>query len=124
MDSDLWTIISKKKHKLREYGHKEYEDFPVIYSPFYSKAVPKKLYKIDKDLKIKEVGEKDNFNKKIRTVDDKILVARSINLGYYLIIPLLFGLFFGYWLDNLFSSKPIFLLIFFSLGVVASFYNL
>ncbi|OGK10111.1 hypothetical protein A2767_00365 [Candidatus Roizmanbacteria bacterium RIFCSPHIGHO2_01_FULL_35_10] len=73
---------------------------------------------------MKEVENPGQFKSKKRNTDDKLLLARSLNLGYYLIIPLLLGLFLGIWLDKLFSSQPFFLLLLFALGVVSSFYNL
>ena len=124
MNNNLWSIISKKRHKINGGGHKEYEDYPVIFSPYSSKDVPKNLFKIDQKLIIKEVENPGQFKTKKRNTDDKLLLARSLNLGYYLIIPLLLGLFLGIWLDKLFSSQPFFLLLLFALGVVSSFYNL
>jgi len=104
--------------------HREYEDYPVIYHPFSSKKVPKNLLKIDQNLIIKQVDQPEKLKVQKRSVDDKYLIARTVNIGYYLIIPLLFGLVTGFWLDQVFSSKPFFLLMFFSFGIISSFYNL
>ncbi len=51
-------------------------------------------------------------------------IAKYMNMGYYLIIPIVFGIFFGLFLDKKFQTNKIFFSIFFPLGVFASFYNL
>ena len=124
MHKDLWSLLEKKKHKVKGGFHKEFEEYPVIFNPYASKDVPKNLFRIDQNLKIKEIDKPEQFKIKKRNVDDKMLLARSLNLGYYLLIPLLAGLFLGIWLDKVFSSKPFFLLLLFTLGVISSFYNL
>lgn len=46
------------------------------------------------------------------------------NVGLYLIVPLLLGVFLGYYLDKRFHSKPIFTLVGILLGTISTFYNL
>lgn len=46
------------------------------------------------------------------------------NLGYYLLTPLLMGVFLGLTIDNYFHTKPVFTLGLIFLGMFASFYNL
>lgn len=82
----------------------------------------KTFYKIGKDLKLKKVDQ--DLPIKSKESLNKIVVAKSLNIGYYLITPILVGAFFGYWLDKVFATKPVFFLIPFSLGVIGSFYNL
>ena len=41
-----------------------------------------------------------------------------------LISPIVVGFFIGITIDNFFSTKPIFLVIFLVLGIIAGFYNL
>ncbi len=49
---------------------------------------------------------------------------KFMNVGFYLAVPILLGLFGGIWVDKMLKTKPIFTLIFISLGVIAAFYNL
>jgi F0F1-type ATP synthase assembly protein I len=79
----------------------------------------------------KFLGFDKNFNlhhiskpeKKIIKSNNSLL-AKNLNLGYYLITPIIFGVFFGLFLDNQLKTKKLFLIIFFSLGIVGTFYNL
>ncbi len=47
-----------------------------------------------------------------------------LNIGFYLIVPILLGVFVGYRLDLWFDTKPFFVLLFIVLGLISSFYNL
>ncbi len=46
------------------------------------------------------------------------------NVGFYLLVPLLLGIFIGYQADKMFKTKPIFVLIGIGFGTISSFYNL
>lgn len=78
--------------------------------------------KIGKDFEINRLL----FNKvaKKKSPKDNFLIANYINVGYYLITPLLLGVFLGLITDNWLKTKPIFTLIFILLGTVSCFYNL
>lgn len=78
------------------------EDYPVIFSK--------------KGLSTKKKGKQGD--------NDKIMLAKSLNIGYYLITPLLAGVFFGYWMDRFFGTKPAFMLLLLGLGIAGAFYNL
>jgi len=51
-------------------------------------------------------------------------LAKDLNLGYYLVTPIVLGVFFGLFLDNLLKSGKLFFIIFFPLGIIGTFYNL
>lgn len=121
MNNDLFMSFLKKKHHNLTSLHGSGDDYPIVFSGQIQNSTKKNVYKVGHDLKIKshEVKEIKKSDK-----DEKILLAKSLNIGYYLITPLLVGVFFGFWLDNVFRTKPIFLLSFFSLGVIGAFYNL
>ncbi|OGK17678.1 hypothetical protein A3D80_04505 [Candidatus Roizmanbacteria bacterium RIFCSPHIGHO2_02_FULL_40_13b] len=53
-----------------------------------------------------------------------LLLAKSLNIGYYLLTPLLVGVFLGLFLDNTFKTKGVFVIILIILGTVSTFYNL
>ncbi len=58
---------------------------------------------------------------------DKRKLALSpvyFNVGVYLIVPFLLGIFLGYQLDKWFHSKPIFVLVGIVFGTISAFYNL
>lgn len=56
--------------------------------------------------------------------EKKINLAKYLNLGYYLIIPIILGILIGKFLDNHLKKEKFFFIIFFSIGVISSFYNL
>ncbi|MCL4364385.1 AtpZ/AtpI family protein [Patescibacteria group bacterium] len=120
--TDQFMGYVRKKHHHLSSNQSGGDDYPIIFSGGVKDKSEKKVYKIGHDLKIKEhpdVKEIKNDSEK-----DKILVAKSMNIGYYLITPLILGVFFGFWLDRVFKTKPILLLVFFAFGIVGSFYNL
>lgn len=49
---------------------------------------------------------------------------RYVGIGFYLITPLLLGLFVGLWLDNYLNSKPVYTIIGICLGAILTFFNL
>lgn len=51
-------------------------------------------------------------------------VFRYMNLGYYLVIPLLVGLVSGIAIDKWLDTKPLFTIILLTLGIFSTFYNL
>lgn len=48
----------------------------------------------------------------------------NLNLGFYLVTPLLAGVLLGSYLDGRFGSRPVWTLVFIFLGMAAMFYNL
>jgi ATP synthase protein I len=124
MLNDLLLRIKKKKRHSLAHSYSETGDTPVIFS--FGGIMKKSFYKIGHDLRIKKVNEELKIKPKEspKESSNPILLAKSLNIGYYLITPLLIGVFFGYWLDNIFKTRPLFLLMFFLIGTVGSFYNL
>lgn len=47
-----------------------------------------------------------------------------LNLGFYLAVPLVGGVFLGSYLDTKFHTKPVLTLTFIVIGLVSTFYNL
>ncbi len=64
-----------------------------------------------KDLKIKENFKQSGYN-------------LGLKLSMDLVSAIIAGILIGLGLDNFFSTKPIFFLIFLLLGIIAGFYNL
>lgn len=52
------------------------------------------------------------------------LYEKYLNIGFYLITPLILGVFLGLYLDSRFAVKPFFTLSGIGLGIVCTFYNL
>lgn len=50
--------------------------------------------------------------------------TKYLNIGFYLAIPLLVGVFLGLKLDDVFNTKPALTIVGIVLGAVATFYNL
>lgn len=46
------------------------------------------------------------------------------NIGFYLVTPLLVGVFLGVALDNWLHTSPLFIIVLIVLGSISSFYNL
>lgn len=121
MNNDLFISLTKKRHHRLTSFHSQDDDYPIVFSGQIQNKSKKNIYQVGHDLKIKAHDIKEN---KKENKNEKILLAKSLNIGYYLITPLLVGVFSGYWLDKVFRTKPMFLLLFFGLGVIGSFYNL
>jgi ATP synthase protein I len=51
-------------------------------------------------------------------------VVKYMNVGYYLAVPLIVGVFLGGYLDTKFKTKPVLTLALIVLGMIAAFYNL
>lgn len=51
-------------------------------------------------------------------------ISQSLNLGFYLVTPIVLGILIGLYLDKFFNLKGIFIIVFIFLGAIASFYNL
>ncbi len=65
----------------------------------------------------------DKGRKKERRKNN-LLLAKYMNAGYYVLVPLLLGIFFGLFVDRKLETKPKFTIIFLFFGVIATFYNL
>ena len=61
----------------------------------------------------KKVIKNNNFN-----------LAKNLNLGYYLVTPIIIGAFLGIFLDKLLKTGRTFFIILFSIGIIGTFYNL
>ncbi len=51
-------------------------------------------------------------------------IMKHMNVGFYLAVPLLAGVFLGDAIDRTFQTKPVFTLILLGTGMIAAFYNL
>ena len=85
--------------------------------------------KMKKEKEIIELNQEGEFRKfsesKIkRKLTQKKLDLQSLNVGYYILIPMIGGVFIGFIIDNQFKTKPLFIGIFLFFGIVAAFYNL
>lgn len=68
----------------------------------------------------------ESIDKKGKTdkINLKKLLPVYFNLGFYLITPVLVGVFLGLYLDSRLKTKPSFVLAGIILGTLALFYNL
>ena len=55
---------------------------------------------------------------------DLVTISKYINIGYYLLIPILVGVFLGVYIDSKFATKPRYTLVFLLLGTALTIYNL
>lgn len=83
----------------------------------------KKFSYIDKQGERNESTKKQVKKKDIRDMDLEI-VGKYINIGYYLVIPILIGTIVGIYIDSKFGTQPKFTLSLILLGAALSIYNL
>lgn len=79
-------------------------------------------FTIGRDLNIKPSQQRRSKSKS----NDKnlLLLAKYANVGYYLLTPILMGVFFGLLVDRFLHTKPTFTLVFLVFGFIATLYNL
>ena len=83
----------------------------------------KKFSYIDKQGDRNESTKKHVKKKDIRDMDLE-MIGKYINIGYYLVIPILIGTILGIYLDSKFGTQPRFTLSLILLGGALSIYNL
>lgn len=77
---------------------------------------------IDKEGSLKSGDIEVKQKKENKKNTDRII--KNMNVGYYLAVPLLVGVFLGQWIDKVFDTKPVFTLTLIIIGMIAAFYNL
>lgn len=83
----------------------------------------RKYYRFDENLNLKFEKKEDLFIKK-KAKNDFLSLAKYSSLGYYLIVPILLGIFIGFLFDFLLKTKKTFFIIGFLSGILGTFYNL
>lgn len=71
------------------------------------------------DLEITEIPRK-----KAKEESSFFVLAKYSSVGYYVVTPLLIGVFLGFGLDLYFNSKPFFVLFFIIIGFMSTIYNM
>lgn len=78
---------------------------------------------IDKNFKLVNQTHHSTSQKDSKSYD-YLMLAKYASMGYYVLTPILLGVFFGLGIDMYFNTRPkatVGMLVF---GVIASFYNL
>lgn len=70
-----------------------------------------------------EIGLSKKSKKAIKNTQD-LGYLKYLNIGFYLVTPLLFGVLAGAYADGRFHSKPIVVTLGIIIGSVGTFYNL
>lgn len=83
-----------------------------------------KHFAIDSTLGLTDKPPDKNEPKEKAEEHENLLLAKSFNIGYYLVTPILIGVFFGVGLDHIFHTKPMFTIGLLLFGVVGTFYNI
>ena len=69
--------------------------------------------------------EKINLiDKQRQKVSDLPESLQNVNIGFYIVTPILIGVFLGLTVDKILNTKPGYTIFFICLGTIASFYNL
>lgn len=71
-----------------------------------------------------DMEESPGKQKELKNGHSNFLLAKYVNIGYYLVAPLFLGVFFGLVLDRVFKTKPVFTMSGIVLGTAGVFYNL
>ncbi len=86
----------------------------------------KNYYSFDKSLNLKLGNLKDNKTNKTKAKNDiskNILLAKYSNIGYYLMTPILIGVFLGLYLDGRLGTNYL-VVIGIIIGSISTIYNL
>lgn len=81
----------------------------------------KKRFTIGADF---ELEETEKPKKDVESVYSNFLIAKYLSVGYYVLVPLLLGVFVGLALDKWLHTKPTFTILGIIAGVVSAFYHL
>ena len=76
---------------------------------------------IGKDLNLNQFIPLESAKKK--SINRLKLITDYLNVGFYLVIPLLASLYVGILIDKYYRTKPIFTLVFIFFGLVIDFYE-
>lgn len=82
----------------------------------------KEIYSLDLEGNIRKIAaikEKKRQEPRKKSVD-----LGYLNIGYYLVTPIVAGVFLGLGIDYWLKTKPFFVVLFLFLGTLGSFYNL
>ncbi|KKQ24033.1 MAG: hypothetical protein US40_C0012G0012 [Candidatus Roizmanbacteria bacterium GW2011_GWC2_37_13] len=83
----------------------------------------KKYYSFDKNLNLKHDREQKFLFPTNKLKKNNLLLANYANIGYYLVTPILFGVFLGLYLKKA-TGNEIFIIIGIVIGGISTFYNL
>lgn len=80
------------------------------------------------DKEIRSIGRdgrlsQSSIKRKKTKTDDRSSIS-YLNIGFYLITPILVGVFLGSVVDSYFHTRPIFIILFLIVGTIMCFYNL
>lgn len=101
-------------------------NFSESLKPLTKDSAPDKIKKfsyIDIHGSRSESRKKKSKTKNISDMD-LVTISKYINIGYYLVIPILVGVFLGVYIDSKFATKPRYTLVFLLLGTALTIYNL
>lgn len=117
-----FNFLKKKPNYKKNIGDKNFfiRDLNLSDEPRVHK--PNNYYILDKNLNIKKAN---NMSKKIETKNIKPLpLANTLNIGYYLLTPILFGVFVGLMIDKWLKTNNLATIICIFIGLISSIYNL
>lgn len=82
-------------------------------------------YQINRSGALEEVElDRKKANQRDEKKKSYNLLVNHAHVGYYLVAPLLIGVFLGLYIDERLHTKPVFVIMFLLAGSVATFYNL
>lgn len=110
------------------YAHPEGEYDTPIKSGLTKIGAGDRMKKENEFFKVDQEGNIEQFSKKeVRSKtkqEKKIIEFKYFNLGFYILTPIILGIFLGLAIDDILKTKPIFFIFFLILGSLSSFYNL
>lgn len=124
MDIDILRMVVRKKHKKLSTSEQQYgkDTLSSFNYSMYTK-IKKTSSHIDPHMELQKKQEQTVERTK-ESAEENVKLANYFNMGYYVITPIFLGVFLGLFLDNIFKTKPFFILLLLVLGTIASFYNI
>lgn len=79
----------------------------------------KEILVLDQEGNIKKILVRSKITKPKNIYD-----FRNFSIGFYILTPIILGVFLGLAIDNWLKTQPIFFIFFLVLGTLSSFYNI
>jgi|GEM_PF-1525750 predicted F0F1-ATPase subunit len=104
-----------------------YYSFKLKTSRLKQKIRKKGYFEIDRYLEMKRVDSGSSLNIKKNADKDeenRFVLASFVNIGYYILTPIILGVVVGLYFDKIFKTKGFFVSLLIIFGALSSIYNI
>ena len=126
-----FTYLIRRKRKRLVNENKGFKGNGESASPWLGLTKLKDDAKMKKNKLVYSIDQAGNIEKiptyKVKQkakYQQKILDISNFGIGYYIVAPIILGVFLGLGLDSWFETKPYFFIFFLIFGTASSFYNI